>query len=138
MEKEKIEVKATIKGSTEKIWRYYTQPIHIMKWNFANNDWSCPHAENDLRVGGHFTYRMEAKQGQQGFDFEGTYDEVEDQEKIAYTLEDDREIIVTFERLGEHTLVTVAFDADKEHSRQQQQEGWQAILDNFKDYVESN
>lgn len=134
----KITVEATIDGELQKIWRFWTQPDHIVKWNFATDDWCCPKAENDLRVGGKMFARMEAKNGSFGFDFEGVYDEVIDQEKITYTLLDGRGSTTIFENLGDHIKVSTTFDAEQNTSIEMQREGWQAILNNFKKYVESN
>ena len=138
MNTEKITVKTTIKGDVQKIWRYWTQPNHITKWNFASDDWCCPKAENDLRVGGKMSSRMEAKDGSFEFDFEGVYDEIFDHEKITYTMPDGRVSTTTFESLGEHVEVTTIFDAESQNSIAMQREGWQAILNNFKSYVESH
>ncbi|WP_027126906.1 SRPBCC family protein [Gelidibacter mesophilus] len=134
----KITVEATIDGELQKIWRFWTQPDHIVKWNFATDDWCCAKAENDLRVGGKMFARMEAKNGSLGFDFEGVYDEVIDQEKITYTLLDGRGSTTIFENLGDHIKVSTTFDAEQNTSIEMQREGWQAILNNFKKYVESN
>ncbi len=134
----KITVETLISADVKKVWEYYTNPEHITKWNFASNDWHCPSAENDLRVGGKFKSRMEAKDGSFGFDFEGTYDEVVDHKKIAYTMPDSRQVITNFESLGNKTKVTTTFDAENLNPVEMQREGWQAILDNFKNYVESN
>ncbi len=138
MNTEKITVQATIEGDLQKIWRYWTQPNHIMKWNFASDDWCCPKAENDLRVGGKMSSRMEAKDGSFGFDFEGIYDEIIDHEKITYTMPDGRVSTTSFESLGEHIEVTIQFDAELQNSIVMQRDGWQTILNNFKNYVESN
>lgn len=138
MNAEKITVEATIKGDLQKIWRYWTQPNHITKWNFASDEWCCPKAENDLRVGGKLSSRMEAKDGSFGFDFEGVYDEVFDHEKITYTMPDGRVSTTRFKSLGEHVEVTTIFDAEAQNSIAMQREGWQAILNNFKSYVEAH
>lgn len=138
MNTKKIAVQATIKAEKQEIWRFWTQPDHITQWNFANTDWHCPKAENDLRVGGRMCYRMEAKDGSFGFDFEGVYSEIIDQQKIVYTLPDGRVSITTFESLGDHTKVTTTFDAEQQNSLDVQRDGWQNILNNFKSYVEAN
>ena len=138
MNTEKITVQATIEGDLQKIWRFWTQPNHITKWNFASDDWCCPKAENDLRVGGKMSSRMEAKDGSFGFDFEGIYDEIIDHEKITYTMPDGRVSTTSFESLGEHIEVTIKFDAESKNSIVMQRDGWQAILNNFKNYVESH
>lgn len=134
----KITIDADISADTKKVWDYYTKPEHITKWNFASDDWHCPSAENDLRPGGKFKSRMEAKDGSFGFDFEGVYDEVVDNKKIAYTMPDSRKVITNFENLGNKTKVTTIFDAEKENSFEMQRTGWQSILNNFKQYVESH
>lgn len=138
MNTSKITVVATVAASSQKVWDYWTQPKHITKWNFASPDWHCPSSENDLRVGGKMKSRMEAKDGSFGFDFEAVYDEVINQKKIAYTMEDGRQAITHFENVDGKTKVTTTFDAENTHSLEMQQGGWQAILDNFKNYVEAN
>ena len=138
MEKTKITIETIISADTKKVWDYYSAPKHITKWNFASDDWHCPNAENDLKVGGKFKSRMEAKDGSFGFDFEGVYDEVVDHKKIAYTMPDSRQVITNFENLGDKTKVTTIFDAENENPVEMQRDGWQSILDNFKKYVEKN
>ena len=135
---EKITVQATIAADGEKVWEYWTKPEHITKWNFASDDWHCPHAENDLRVGGKLTSRMEARDGSFGFDFEGVYDEIIDGKKIVYTIADGRQVVTDFENAGNATKVTTVFDAENENPIDMQRAGWQAILDNFKRYVEGH
>ena len=134
----KITIESVISGSTKKVWDYYTLPEHITKWNFASDDWHCPKAENDLRVGGKLKSRMEAKDGSFGFDFEAIYDEVINHKKISYNLTDGRQVITAFENQNGKTKVTTTFDAETQNSVELQRNGWQAILDNFKEYVESN
>ncbi len=134
----KITVEATIAAGAEKVWDAWTKPEHITKWNFAADDWHCPKAENDLRVGGKYSARMEAKDESFGFDFEAVYDEVIDQEKITYTMSDGRQATTDFENLGDTTKVTTTFDAENENDIEMQKAGWQAILNSFKNYVETN
>ena len=134
----KITVETTVKAPVEKVWKYWTLPGHITKWNAASDDWHSPFAENDLRVGGQFKSRMEAKDGSFGFDFGGTYDDVKTNELIEYTLGDGRKVVVRFAANGNETKVTETFDAENTHSIEMQQGGWQAILDNFKKYTEAN
>jgi len=134
----KITVETTVKAPVEKVWKIWTLPEHITKWNAASDDWHTPSAENDLRVGGQFKARMEAKDGSFGFDFGGTYDQVKTHELIEYTLGDGRKVIVHFTANGNETKVTETFDAENTHSIEMQQGGWQAILDNFKKYAETN
>lgn len=138
MKTNKITVQADIAAGTKKVWDYYTQPEHITKWNFASPDWHCPIAENDLRVGGKYRARMEANDGSLWFDFEAVYDCVVEYKNFIYTLTDDRKVTMVFEDFGGKTHVVVTFDAEKENPEEMQRNGWQAILDNFKKYVESN
>lgn len=134
----RITVQATIAANTKKVWDYYTRPEHITKWNFASDDWQCPTATNDMRVGGKYSSRMEAKDGSWGFDFEAIYDEVVTNEKFAYTMTDGRQATTRFENQGNATNVIITFDAEHENSIDLQREGWQAILNNFKKYVETH
>lgn len=138
MSNSKIQIEATIAAPTQKVWSYWTQPQHITKWNFASDDWQCPKAANDLKVGGKYSARMEAKDGSFGFEFEAIYDEVVDQKKITYTMGDGRQATTVFENLGDKTKVTTVFDAEKQNSEEMQRSGWQAILNNFKTYTEKN
>lgn len=133
-----ITVKNLVKAPVEKVWKMWTFPEHITRWNYASEEWHSPTAENDLRPGGRFVSRMEAKDGSMGFDFEGIYDEVKPNQLIKYSLGDGRKVEVIFENKGEETQVTESFEAENTHSLEIQQEGWQAILNNFKGYVESN
>lgn len=133
-----IQVQATITADKQKVWDYYTLPEHITKWNFAIDTWHCPSAKNDLRVGGKLQSRMEAKDGSFGFDFEGTYDEVENLKKIAYTIADGRKVITHFTDLGGKTQIATEFEAESQNPVEMQKGGWQSILDNFKKYTEEN
>ncbi|SIQ90087.1 SRPBCC family protein [Pontibacter lucknowensis] len=133
-----ITIGASIQAPVEKVWQFWTEPQHITRWNNASEDWHTPRAENDLQVGGKFSSRMEAKDGSMGFDFNGTYTDVQEHKRIAYTLEDGRKVEIRFESEGEETRVTESFEADPSHSAEMQQTGWQAILDNFKKYVEES
>ena len=133
----KITVSATVNAPIAKVWDYYTQPDHITKWNFASDDWQCPKAENDLRVGGKCSARMEAKDGSFGFDFETTYTKVEIPRELAYTMADGRMASTSFETIEQQTLVSTTFDPEKENPLEMQQQGWQMILNNFKKYAES-
>lgn len=138
MNKTKITIEVLISSDVYKVWERWTKPEHITKWNFASDDWHCPSAENDLRTGGKFKSRMEAKDGSFGFDFEGVYDDVINQKKIAYTMPDSRYVITNFENQNGKIKVTTTFDAENENPVEMQRAGWQSILDNFKKYVESN
>lgn len=131
-----ITIEVSLNLPIEKVWDAWTKPEHITNWNFASEDWHCPRAENDVRTGGKFSSRMEAKDGSMGFDFAGTYDEVIEHELITYTL-GDRKVRVTFVPLGFATLVREEFEPENENSLELQKNGWQSILDNFKKYAES-
>lgn len=133
-----ITVETVIDAPVEKVWKFFTAPEHITKWNNASDDWYTPSAKNDLKVKGEFVYRMEAKDGSFGFDFGGVYDEVKPNEVIAYTIGDGRKVKVPFVKVGNSTKVIETFEAEVENSLELQKGGWQAILDNFKKYVESN
>jgi uncharacterized protein YndB with AHSA1/START domain len=137
MEKsKKLTVETTVQAPVEKVWQYWTEPTHITKWNKASDDWHTPFAENDLRAGGKFVSRMEAKDGSAGFDFGGIYDEVKLHEVIAYTLGDGRKVKIIFKGQENETEVIETFDAETTHPIEFQQQGWQAILNNFKKYSE--
>lgn len=137
MEPTKVTVQATIAADINKVWEAWTMPEHITKWNFAADDWHCPKAENDLRTGGKFSSRMEAKDGSFGFDFGGVYDEVIPHEKIAYTMGDGRQATTIFKSADGKTEVTTTFDAENQNPVEMQRGGWQAILNNFAKHAES-
>lgn len=137
-EKTVITVENTINAPAQKVWDYWTKPEHITKWNNASEDWHTPWAKNDLRVGGNFSARMEAKDGSMGFDFGGVYDAVRPHEYIEYTLGDGRKVRVTFTPSDNNTRVVENFEAETTNSVEMQKGGWQAILDNFKKYTENN
>ena len=122
----------------EKVWKLWSGPEHITKWNNASPDWHTPRAENDLRVGGRFLSRMEAKDGSMGFDFGGVYNEVRPNELIEYTMDDGRNVSVNFTPNGNQTKIVSTFEAETMNSEEMQRTGWQAILDNFKKYAEAN
>lgn len=132
-----LTVNATIQAPVYKVWEFWTKPEHIKKWNNASSDWHTPHAENDLRPGGKFLSRMESVDGKDGFDFTGTYQKVEEHQLISYLMDDGRKVEIKFEDKGDSTSVTESFDAETQNSLELQQQGWQAILDNFKSYAES-
>jgi len=135
--KTNITVEASVNAPVKKVWDYFTMPEHITKWNNASDDWHTPRAENDLRTGGNFNYRMEAKDGSFGFDFGGVYDEVETNKSIEYTMGDGRKVKVSFSENGNATAISETFEAETQNSIELQRTGWQAILNNFKKYVES-
>jgi uncharacterized protein YndB with AHSA1/START domain len=134
--KTKIAVQTTVNVPIDKAWEAWTNPKHIINWNNASDDWHSPRAENDLRVGGKFLSRMESKDGTMGFDFEGLYTDVKLHKLIAYKLGDEREISVQFEHINNATQIIETFDAETVNSIELQRQGWQAILDNFKKYIE--
>jgi uncharacterized protein YndB with AHSA1/START domain len=136
-EKTTITVEVTVKAPIAKVWEVWSSPEHIVQWSTASDDWFTPKADNDLRPGGKFSSRMEARDGSFGFDFTGVYDEVTEHKRIAYTLGDDRKVKIDFEDRGEETVLRESFEAETENPAEMQKSGWQAILDNFKRYTES-
>ena len=132
-----LTVQVTVDAPVEKAWESFTNPDHIVKWNQASPDWHSPWSKNDLRVGGAFSTRMEAKDGSMGFEFGGIYDVVTENEYIEYTLGDGRKVTVTFTQDGDGTKVVETFEAEDTHSIEMQQGGWQAIMDSYKNYTES-
>jgi uncharacterized protein YndB with AHSA1/START domain len=134
-----ITVETSVHAPIERAWQAWTDPKHITAWNAASDDWHCPRATNDLRAGGTFTTRMEARDGSQGFDFGGTYSDVTPHEHIAYVMdgEDARHVDVTFTQEGDHVKIVETFDAETENPIDMQRAGWQSILDRFKAYAES-
>lgn len=133
-----ITIEATINASIEKIWECWTSPAHIIKWNNASVDWHTTKAENDLKVGGKFSSRMEAKDGSMGFDFWGIYDTIVENKLIEYTMGDGRKATIQFTTTGNETTIVETFEAETENSIELQRGGWQAILNNFKNYTESS
>lgn len=131
-----ITVKTIVDLPVKKVWEYWTEPEHIVNWNYASDDWHTTKATNDLRVGGRFSSRMEAKDGSFGFDFSGVYNDVKLYSLIGNTLDDGRSMVVSFDEIDGKTLVTEDFEAENENSIELQRSGWQAILDNFKKYAE--
>ncbi len=136
--KVKITVQATVLANIKMAWELWNTPEHITRWNSASNDWHTPKAENDLKEGGSFSYRMEARDGSLGFDFSGTYDEVKPKEFISYTLGDGRKVEVYFIDKGGETEVTEVFEVEDVNTIEMQRFGWQSILDNYKKYVEAS
>lgn len=136
--KDTIHIEAVIKVPIAKVWSYWSEPEHIKQWNNASLDWHTSHAENDLRPGGTFNARMEARDGSSGFEFGGVYDEVKFHKKIAYTLGDGRRVDIDFVDNGKTTKIVEIFEPENTNSKEMQKNGWQAILDNFKKYVELN
>ena len=136
--KSNITVEAVINAPVEVVWHYWTEPEHITQWNYASDEWHSPKAENDLTVGGKFVYRMEAKDQSFGFDFSGCYDAVEPNKQINYTMDDGRKAEISFINQDDATKMIETFEAETENPIELQKGGWQAILDNFKKYVEAN
>ena len=143
-EQKPITVTITIKAPLPKVWGHWNKPEHITGWAFASNDWEAPSSENDLRVGGKFKTRMQAKDKSAAFDFTGTYSAVKENELIEYDMEKApgeiaaRHVKVEFITMPEGTQVTETFDPENENPIEMQRGGWQAILANFKKYVEAN
>ncbi|MES2892905.1 MAG: SRPBCC family protein [Bacteroidota bacterium] len=137
-QKQMLTVETNVAAPIEKVWDYWTKPEHITQWNSASPDWHSPTATNDLRAGGSFSCRMEAKDGSMGFDFGGIYDEVTPHQQITYTLGDGRKVDIKFTAEGQGTRVVESFEAEATNSLDMQQGGWQAIMDNFKKYTEAN
>ena len=139
MNTRKIEIETIVQKPIEKVWEFWTTPKHITNWNFANNDWHCPVASNDLRKGGKFSSTMASKDGKMSFDFGGIYDEVIKHREISYSLEDQRKVNIYFEKKDDNfTKITTHFEPEKTNSLEMQKGGWQAILNNFKKYVEKS
>ena len=133
-----IMVSAVVKAPIEKVWKKWTDPGDITCWNQASDDWCCPGAENDLRKGGKFNYRMEARDGSMGFDFWGIYDNVIEMKQIDYTMGDGRKASVVFSATGETTGIVETFEAESTNAPELQRAGWQAILDSFKKHTEGS
>ena len=133
-----IIVKTTVNAPVEKVWDIWSQPEHITQWNHASEDWHAPYAENDLREGGKFKTTMAAKDGSFGFDFEGVYTAVKKYQLIEYKIADGRKVSISFVSENHQTQLTETFEAEDINSVELQQGGWQAILDNFKKYVEKS
>lgn len=132
-----VTIETTIHAPVEKIWENWTSTDAITQWNSASSEWHTPKAEHELQPGGRFVYRMEAKDGSFGFDFSGTFEVIKPNEYLESILDDGRKVKVTFTGKGNETLVSQTFEAEETHSIDQQRSGWQNILDNFKQYVET-
>lgn len=132
-----LKVSAEVEVPVEKAWELFNTPEHIVNWNAASPDWHTPRANNDLRTGGSFSYRMEARDGSFGFDFAGEYTEVVPMTSFAYKMEDGRTARVEFLPIQSGTRVITQFDAENSNPLEMQQNGWQAILDNFRRYAEN-
>jgi uncharacterized protein YndB with AHSA1/START domain len=137
IEQSNITVEAIINAPVETVWQCWTEPKHIVNWNNASDDWHTTEATNDLKIGGKFSSIMAAKDGSFSFDFWGIYDVVETHKLLAYTLGDGRDVTISFSKNGNQTTVTEVFEPEDQNSIELQKGGWQAILNNFKKYVES-
>lgn len=133
----KISIETLVKAPLAQTWQAWTDPAEVIHWNFAADTWCCPKADSDLKVGGSFSYRMEEKSGDVGFDFSGTFTTIEPMQSICFHLGDNRTVEVQFIETNAGVKVIETFEAEDEHSAEQQKQGWQAILDNFKVYVEA-
>ncbi len=134
----RILVATTINATIEKVWAAFTNPTDIEQWNFANSNWHCPKAINDVKVGGKFIFTMAAKDDSFSFNFNGIYTEVIPLQSIKYAIEDGRKVSILFEKISEaSTQVTEVFEMENENSEELQRDGWQAILENFKQYAEA-
>jgi uncharacterized protein YndB with AHSA1/START domain len=136
--KNAITVETSINVPVEKVWEFWTKPEHITKWCFASEDWHAPSAENDLKAGGKFSTRMEAKDGSFGFDFGGIYDDVKTNELITYKMDDGRKVRIEFQPEEKGTKVTEIFEPESQNPIEMQKGGWQAIMNNFKKYAEAS
>lgn len=134
--KTRLTVKNKINADLSTVWNKWTGANHMVNWNFANDDWHCPKAENNLTEGGRLKATMAAKDGSFAFDFEAVYDEIIPLSKISYTMGDGRKVDVNFAEENNQTILVESFDPESENSLEMQQSGWQAILDNFKKYCE--
>lgn len=132
----KITIETEVAAPLKEVWDAWVTPDHITKWNFAIDEWCCPRAEIDLKIGGTFKYRMEAKDGSFGFDFEGVFTNVAPQQSLHFKLGDDRLVTIEFQQTANGTRVAETFEAEDENSAEQQKQGWQSILNNFKKHVE--
>jgi uncharacterized protein YndB with AHSA1/START domain len=137
MNNSKITVQTTVNAEAKKIWDYYNNPKHIIHWNFADLSWHCPSAENDMRIGGTYKARMEAKDGSFGFDFESIYTDIKEGQEFTYEF-GGRLATVQFNALDSQTEIVVTFDPESQNPIEMQKDGWQAILNNFKNYTETN
>lgn len=133
-----ITVETVVNAPVEKVWKFWSEPKHIMQWCTASDDWHTPYADNDLRKDGKFKSTMAAKDGSFSFDFEGVYTNVQPNKVIEYTMGDGRTAKIIFTENGNETKVVESFDAESSNPIEMQRGGWQAILDNFKKYTEAN
>ena len=133
----KISIETIINAPLDIVWSSWITPADITNWNFAAVEWCCPKAEIDLVIDGQFSYRMEAKDGSMGFAFEGVFTSIVEKSEIEYVLEDGRKVLIMFSETKDGIKLLETFDAEDEQSAEQQKQGWQSILNNFKEYVEN-
>ena len=131
-----ISIQTIVHAPLKSVWKFWNEPEHIKGWNFASEDWHCPVAKNDLKIGGTLQTRMEAADGSMGFDFIGTYEEIKPLSKIVYKIEDGRKVMIQFSEKNSATTIQESFEAESSYDIEMQKNGWQAILNNFKKYVE--
>ena len=131
MKPEPITVEAHALCTLDDAWAHFTSPQDIMQWNSASDDWHCPSAENDLRPGGRFRYRMAARDGSAAFDFTGRYTAVEPPALIAFVLDDGRAVRVSFSGQDGDVTVTETFEPEAVNAAERQRQGWQAILNRY-------
>ncbi len=134
---EKITIYVLVNVPRDIVWKLWNTPEDIMQWNQASDDWHTPSVQVDLRPGGKFHYRMEAKDGSTGFDFDGVYQKVQPWRILTYRIGDGRSVEISFIPQGAGTRVTETFEPEQQNPPEMQRSGWQAILNNFKTYAES-
>ncbi|MFS4448245.1 SRPBCC domain-containing protein [Maribacter sp. 2307UL18-2] len=134
---QRITVQTVVQSDLDSAWEFWTKPEHIMNWNFASDEWCCPAATNDLKPGGAFRWRMELRQKKVGFDFIGTYDRIVAKKHISYHIPCKRRVDIEFIEQNQEVVIRKTFDLEEVNTNERQREGWQAILDNYKKYVES-
>jgi uncharacterized protein YndB with AHSA1/START domain len=133
-----ITVQTLVKAPIEKVWKHWNEPSSINQWCTATPEWETINAQNDLRIGGEFSSRMQAKDGSMGFDFGGIYSDVIPNQYIAYEMGDGRKVEIAFREENGLVRVTETFDMENQNPEEMQRGGWQAILDNFRDFTENN
>lgn len=137
-EKTNITIEATVNAPVEKVWKIWNNPEDITKWSTPSPEWHTPRAEHELKAGGKFNFRMEARDGSFGFDFGGVYNVVKPNEQLDYTIGDGRKVFTTFSSQGKQTHIRQTFEAETINPVEMQRGGWQAILNSFKNYAETN